>query len=192
MRFVKFFKILNQLFSVLCYLTLGSFFLIIAFHWWPLEDAIETLYRVYHNYPFSVIVGLTGCGFILLGLLILRIVVKTSPQNEALICRTDAGLVSVSGRAIEDVARKVLKKSPFVKEHKIKLGIRSQSIMLSIRLVLWANDSLSGAVQELQEEIRTRLQKLVGQDNQLEIDCGIDRIQQPEDVVESTKTVFSK
>jgi len=86
----------------------------------------------------------------------------------------------------------VLKKSSFVKEYKIKLGIRSQSITLSIRLVLWASDSLSGAVQELQEEIRARLQKLVGQDNQLEIDCGIDRIQQPDDAAEATKTVFSK
>jgi len=189
---VKFFNILNQLFSVLCYLTLGSFFVIIAFHWWPLEDAIETLYRVYHNYPFSVIVGVTGCGFIFLGLVILRVVVKTSPQNEALICRTDAGIVSISGRAIEDVARKVLKKSSFVKEYKIKLGIRSQTILLNIRLVLWANDSLSGAVQELQEEIRTRLQKLVGLDNQLEIDCGIDRIQQTDEIADTAKTVFSK
>ncbi len=178
---MKFFKLLNQLFSVLCYLTLGSFFVIIAFHWWPLEAAIETLYQVYHNYPFSVVVGLTGCGFILLGLLILRVVVKTSPQNEALICRTDAGLVSISGKAIEDVARKVIKKSSFVKDCKFKLGIRGQTVFLQLKLILWTHDSLAIVVQEIQAEIRSRLQKLLGPENQLEIECSVDRVVPPEE-----------
>jgi len=136
---VKLFKLLNQLFAVFCYLTLGSFFVIIAFHWWPLEDAIETLYRVYHSYSFSVVIGMTGCGFVFLGLMILRIVVKTNPQNEAMVCRTDAGVVIVSGKAIEDVARKVIKKSPFVRDCKIKLSIRSQWVGLNLRMTLWAN-----------------------------------------------------
>ena len=105
---MKILKLLNQLFGVFCYLTLGSFFVIIAFHWWPLEDAIETLYRVYHSYSFSVILALTGCGFVFLGLMILRVVVKTNPQNEALVCRTDAGVVVVSGKAIEDIAIRIV------------------------------------------------------------------------------------
>lgn len=156
--------------------------MIIAFHWWPLEDAIETLYRVYHNYPFSVFVGLAGCGFIFLGLMVLRLVVKTSPQNEAIICRREAGPIAISGKAIEDVARKVLRKSPVVRDAKLKLIIRSQFVMIQLRLQLWANDSLSGAVQAIQEEIRSRLEKLLGSDTKLEIDCGIERIYQSEEL----------
>lgn len=178
---MKFFKLLNQLFSVFCYLTLGSFFVIIAFHWWPLEDAIETLYRVYHSYSFSTLTGLTGCGFVFLGLMILRIVVKTNPQNEALVCRSDAGVVVISGKAIEDVARKVIKKSSFVHDCKIRLSIRGQSVSLNLRMGLWANDSLSLVVQEIQEEIRARLQKLLGRDNRVDIHCEIDRIYNTEE-----------
>lgn len=163
-------------------MTLGSFFVIIAFHWWPLEDAIETLYRVYHSDLFSLVVGLTGCGFVALGLMILRIFVKTNPQNEALVCRTDAGVVVVSGKAIEDVARKVIKRSPFVRDCKIKLNIRSQWVSLQLRMSLWANDSLSIVVQEIQEEIRARLQKLLGRDNQLEVTCEIDRIHNSDEI----------
>ena len=185
---MKLFKLLNQLFSVFCYLTLGSFFVIVALHWWPLEDAIETLYRVYHSYSFSVLIGLTGCGFIFLALMILRMVVKTNPQNEALICRTDAGVVVISGKAIEDVARKVIKKSSFVRDHRLKLNIRGQSVTLNLRMGLWANDSLSGVVQEIQEEIRSRLQKLLGRDNQLEVTCEIDRIYNLDELPSENKT----
>lgn len=193
MNGVKFFRQLNQLFGVFCYLTLGSFFGIIAFHWWPLENAIETLYQVYHSYSFSVILALTGGGFVFLGLMNLRVVVKTNPQNEALICRTDAGVVVVSGKAIEDVARKVLKRSSFVKDCKIKLSIRGQLVTLNLRMGLWANDSLSGVVQEIQEEIRVRLQKLLGRDNQLEISCEIDRIfNSDSNLTENKVASFSK
>jgi len=186
---VKYFKLLNQLFSVFCYLTLGSFFVIIAFHWWPLEQAIETLYTVYHSYSFSVVLGLTGCGFVFLGLMILRLVVKMNPQNEALICRTDAGVVVVSGKAIEDIVRKVTKKSPFVRECRIKLNIRSQWVSLNLRMSMWANDSLASVVQEIQEEIRVRLIKLLGRDNQLEVSCEIDRIHNPDEIQSGNATI---
>lgn len=178
---MRLFSFLNQLFTVICYLTLGSFFIIIAFHWWPLENAIETLYRVYHSDFFTLVIALTGCGFVALGLMLLRIFVKTNPQNEALVCRTDAGVVVVSGKAIEDVARKVIKKSPFVRDCKIKLSIRSQWVSLQLRMTLWANDSLAAVVQEIQEEICARLQKLLGRDNQLLVSCEIDRIHSPDD-----------
>ncbi len=186
---MRIFNFLNQLFTVFCYLTLGSFFVIIAFHWWPLEDAIETLYRVYHSDLFSLVVGLTGCGFVALGLMLLRIFVKTNPQNEALVCRTDAGVVVVSGKAIEDVARKVIKKSPFVRDCKIKLSIRSQWVSLHLRMTLWANDSLSVVVQEIQEQIRVRLQKILGRDNQLEISCEIDRIYNADEIQSEARAV---
>ena len=185
---MKYLKLLNQLFAVFCYLTLGSFFVIVAFHWWPLEDAIETLYRVYHSYSFSVLTGLIGCGFIFLGLVILRLVVKTNPQNEALVCRTDAGIVVVSGRAIEDIARKVIKKSSFVRDHKMKLNIRGQFVSLNLRMGFWAHDSLATVVQEIQEEIRARLQKLLGHDNQLEVSCEIDRIYNLDEIGSENKT----
>ncbi len=179
---MKFFKVLNELFTVFCYLTLGSFFLIIAFHWWPLEDAIETLYRVYHSYSFSVVITLAGSGFILLGLIILRLTVKTNPQNEALIYRTDAGLVVVSGKVIEDVARKVLRKSPFVRESKIRLNIRGQLVILNLRLGLWESDLLPSVVQEIQESIQARLQKILGRENKVEISCDINKIYHSDEV----------
>ena len=90
--------------------------------------------------------------------------------------------MAVSGKVIEDIARKVLKKSPFVKDSSIKLSIRAQTVILQLKVGLWANDSLPGIIQEIQDEIRLRLQKVLGTENQIEINCDVYKVYHPDEM----------
>ena len=173
-------KVMNafiQLFAIFAFLTLGSLLIIVASRILSLEDALFKLKELYSSPWKSVQTGLVGLLFILVGLAFTKIMLKKGRDQEALIFQSEMGPIVVSYMAIEDVAKKALKRFHIVKDSKIKTVIRGKNVEVKIRLHLWSGAKISELLLEIQEDVLNRVRKLLGSENKLEVICDVLRIE---------------
>ncbi len=174
---MKVFNAFAHIFAIFAFLTIGSLLIIVSFHILSLQNAQVQLEQFYGNSWRSVQTAFVGMMFISVGLTFARNILKKRRQEEALIYQSEIGPVVVSTMAMEDVVKKVLKRFHLVKEWKTKILIQGKDIDIKLRLVLWSGGKIQELLVEIQEEIQSRLQKLVGQESRLEITCDVQRIE---------------
>ena len=173
-------SVFAHIFAIFAFLTTGSLILIVAFRILTVEDAIHQVRQLYENPWRSLQAAALGMTFISVGLGFTRMLLKKRRQAEALIFQSEIGPIVVSSTAIEDTAKKILKKFYLVKDAKIKTFIQNKDVELKVRLVLWSGGRIQALLAEIQEEIRGRVRKLLGPENKLEITCDIQRIEDHE------------
>lgn len=178
---MKVFSAFTHVFVIFSYLTLGSLLIIVSFHLLSLEDAIIKVRELYASPWESMQTGLVGLLFIMVGLAFARTLLKKGREQEALIFQSEMGPVVVSTLALEDVAKKIIKRFHLVKEAKIKTLIRGRDVEMRVRLTLWSGSRLTELLSEIQEEIGARVRKLLGSENKLEILCDVQRIEDHEE-----------
>lgn len=183
-------KVLNafaQLFAVFAFLMLGSLLMLVAFHLLSFDDAVFKLKEIYDSTWRSSQVGFVGLLFIVVGLAFSKILVKMGRQTEAVIFQSERGPMVVSAAAIKDVAKKITKRFPLVKESKVKVLIHAKKVEVKLRLVLWSGGQVPVILESLQGEIQDRVKKLLGAENQVEINCDVKKIVQSESEIDMTE-----
>lgn len=177
MKVINFFA---QVFTIFAFLTLGSLMMIVSFHILDYEDAALKLQDLYGNSWQSFQMGIGGIVFILVGLIFTKILIKQGKQTEALIFQSEIGPIVVSTAAIEDTVRKVAKRFHLVKDCRIKIRIEGKNVELKLGLTLWSGSRVPELVSEVQEEVRSRVKKLIGTETKLEITCDVQKIEDHE------------
>ena len=175
-------NVFAHVFAIFSFLTLGSLLLIVSFHILTLDDAVMQLRQLYDSPWRSLQSGILGLVFISVGLGFTRMLLKKRRQAEALIFQSEIGPIVVSSTAIEDSAKKILKKFYLVKDAKVKTFIQGKDVELKVRLVLWSGGRIQALLTEIQEEMRARIRKLLGPESKLEITCDVQRIEDHEAV----------
>ena len=176
---MKVFSFFIQVFSIFAFLTLGSLLMIVGFHILSMDNAVLRIEEIYSHPWKSLQTILMGFLFIAVGLNFTRSLLKKG-KTDAMILQSEMGPIVVSVNAIEDITRKVLKRFHLLKEWKIATEIKNKTIFLKIRLILWSGGHVQELLSEIQEEIKTRLKKLVGSEVRIEIACDVHRIEDHE------------
>ena len=174
---MKIFNLFAYIFAIFAALTFGSLLLIIALHILSADDAVLKLREIYNSPVRSFQTGLVGSVFIMVGLAFSKFLVKKGSPSEALILQSEIGPLVVSVTAIEDVVKKVLKRFHLVKEWKVKTLIQGKGVQIKLRLVLWSGGRVPELLAEIQSEISSRVKKLTGPENRLEVTCDVHRIE---------------
>mgnify|MGYP000863692077 CR=1 FL=1 len=169
-----------QVFAIFSLLTLGSLMMIVALHILTVDQAVLRLQEIYRSPWLSVRTGFVGLMFILVGLSFAKTLVKHGRQTDALIIRGENGPMVMPMTMIEDVIKKVIKKFHLVKEVKIKASLRGKALEVKLRLVLWSGGRVPDLLAELQDEVRTRIYKVLGEDIPTELICDVQRIEEHE------------
>ncbi len=177
---MKVVNVFAQLFAIFSFLTFGSLLVIVSLHILSLDAAIIRIQELYNSPLKSFQTGLLGLFFISAGLIFSKMLLKAGRQSEAIIFQSEIGPMVVSVNAVEDVAKKVLKHFHLVKESKIKTLVHGKNIEIRLRLTLWAGGRVPELLGEIQEKLRTRVQKLLGPENQVEINCDVQKIEDHE------------
>ncbi|MBI3306931.1 MAG: hypothetical protein HYZ84_03915 [Candidatus Omnitrophica bacterium] len=183
-------KVVNafvHLFTIFTFLTLGSLLIIVALHILSVEDAVLKIHELYSSPWKSIQTGMIGLLLIMVGLAFSKILVKQGREAEALIFQSEIGPMVVSVTAIDDVVKKVLKRYHLVKESKIKTLIHGRDVEIKMRLTLWAGGRVADLLMEIQNEVKSRVSKLLGPENKLEVTCDVHRIEDHENELGGTE-----
>jgi heme/copper-type cytochrome/quinol oxidase subunit 1 len=174
---LKIFNAFAHIFAIFAFLTIGSLLMIVAFHILTLADAQRQIQEFYMSPWHSTKTAFAGLVFISVGLTFSRMLLKKRRQEEALIYQSEIGPIVVSVTAMEDVIKKVLKRFHLVKEWKTKVMIQEKDVEIKLRLVLWSGGKIQDLLIEIQEDVRLRIRKLLGNESKLEITCDVQRIE---------------
>lgn len=188
-------KVINAFaffFAVFAFLMLGSLLIIVSLHLLSFEDAILKVQEIYQNPWRSLQSGVVGLVFIVLGLMFAKMLVKEGRPNEAIIYHSGTGLAVVSAMTIESAAIKAIKHFPLVKSARVKVTIVGKNIEMRIRVMLWAGGHVPTILSELQEEVNTRVKRLLGPDNQLMVTCDVRGIEETGATLQEVATGHTK
>jgi uncharacterized alkaline shock family protein YloU len=174
---MKVINVFAQVFSIFSFLTLGSLLMIVSLHILSVEDAVFKVRELYGSHWQSFQTAVVGILFILVGLIFSKTLVKHGRESDAVIFQSDRGPVIVSINAIEDVVKRVLKKFSLVKGVRIKTIIQGKNIEIKLRLSLWAGSDLPQILAEIQEDVASRVKKILGPENKLEVLCDVQHIE---------------
>ena len=177
---MKVINVFANIFSIFAFLTLGSLLIIVASHILPVEEAVFKIREIYSNPWRSIQTGFMGVLFIGVGLIFTRLLLKKGRDTEALIYQSENGPIFVSSSAIEDACKKVLKHFHLIKDSKIKSMINGKNIEVRARLTLWSGGKVQQLLIEIQEEMKNRVQKLVGNDFKVEVLCDVMKVEDHE------------
>jgi len=177
---MKVVNVFAQIFAIFTFLTLGSLLLLVSLHVLSVEDAIFKIREIYAAPAKSVQLGIAGLLCILVGLVFSKMLVKKGRESEAIMFQSEMGPVVVSVTAIEDVAKKVLKRFHRVKDWKLKTLLHHKDVEMKLRLVLWAGGEVPKLLKEIQDEICKRLRRLLGSESKFEIICDVHHIEDHE------------
>lgn len=172
-------KVINafaHIFAIFAFLTLGSLLIIVSLHVLSVDDAVFKVRELYASNSKSFQVGLVGVFFIFVGLIFSKALVKKGRESDAIIYQSEIGPMIVSVSAIEDVVKKALKKFNMVKEWKIKSLVHGKDLELRVRLVLWSGSGIQSLLTEIQEEVGSRVRKILSPENHIEVLCDVIKI----------------
>ena len=170
----------SHIFATFAFLTLGSLLVLVAIHLLSFEDAVMRLQELYTNPAQAFKTGALGFLFISVGLIFAKTLVKSGRESDAIIVQSEMGPIVISALALEDVARKVVKKFHLVKECRIKAFIHGKRVDMKLRFHLWSGSHVPELLAEIQEQIRLRVKKIIGAETRLDIHCDVQRIEDHE------------
>lgn len=177
-------KVVNafaHIFATFAFLTLGSLLVLVAIHLLSFEDAVLRLQQLYTEPSQAFKTGAIGFLFIAVGLIFAKTLVKSGRESDAIIVQSEVmGPIMVSALALEDVARKVVKKFHLVKECRVKAFIHGKKAEMKLRFHLWSGSHVPELLAEIQEQVRLRLKKVIGTETRLDIHCDVQRIEDHE------------
>ena len=167
-----------QIFAILAFLTMGSLMIIVSLHLLAFDDAILKIQEIYQSPWRASQVGVAGLVFIILGLAFAKMFVKAGRPNEAVIFQSEIGPMVVSSGTLGNAAAKAAKRFPLVKSAKVKVHILGKNVEIKLRLVLWAGGQISTVLSGIQQEVRQRVERLLGTENQLIVICDVKGVEE--------------
>lgn len=175
MKVVHFFI---HVFSVLVYLTIGSLLMIMSLRIVSMADVLNAVQEVYGNFWSGFQALVLGCLFICVGLAFAKILIARSRSEDTLVYQSSMGRITVSLSAIEDIARKALKKFLVIKDCKVKTNLEDAELKMILRLTLWSALNIPDLVREVQEEVRQKLARVLGMEYPMEIKAEVVKVEE--------------
>ncbi len=191
MKVVHFFI---HIFSVLVYLTIGSLLVIMALHIVSMEDVFAAVREVYGGFWKATQTFGIGVLFIITGLAFAKLLIMRARSDDSLVYQSEMGRITVSLAAIEDIARKAIKKFLVVKECKIKTNLQDAELEIILKLTLWSSLNIPDLIRDVQEEVRQKLVRVLGMEYPLQIKAEVVKVEEhrvDDDITQSTKAVSS-
>ncbi len=173
MRFVL---VVIYVFAVFAFLTMGSLFVIVSLHVLTMEDALLKVQEVYENPWLTLRMGASGIMFLVMGLIFSKILVKETWPTKDMVLLGKWGYVSVSTKAIHDVANRCLKKFDFIVEKRIKVHTNGNRLNIAVQTTVASNLNVSELTDTVQAELYRRVNLLLGDGVALDIAIQVRKI----------------
>lgn len=190
-------KVMNffiHIFSVLVYLTIGSLLVIMALRIVSIEDVFAAVREVYGGFWNATQTFGIGVLFIIIGLAFAKILIMRARSDDSLVYQSEMGRITVSLVAIEDIARKAIKKFLVVKECKVKTNLQDTELEIILKLTLWSSLNIPDLIRDVQEEVRQKLVRVLGMEYPVQIKAEVVKVDEhrvDDDLAQPTKVVSS-
>lgn len=137
----------------------------------------NTLFYLQTSTNARIVLGLTGFLLILISISFAQIILARFQREKTIAFTTQTGQVTVSLSAVEDLIRRMSNMLPEIKELKPNVrATKKGSIIVDLRVVLKAEPNIPEFTTRLQEIARSKIQDVLGIEEQVVIRIHIAKI----------------
>ncbi|MBF0123575.1 MAG: alkaline shock response membrane anchor protein AmaP [Candidatus Omnitrophica bacterium] len=141
-------------------------------------------YRVYNEFVLYVytdpkagmIAGLAIAATMLISFAFARIIYGRQSQERSIFVDHPLGRVTISVSAIEDTLRRLVARSPQIKEIRPNIISSKRGLKVDIRLVLNSEVNISELTADFQEMVQRKIRDLIGKDEKVLIRIHVIKI----------------
>ncbi len=173
MRFLTHIAIL---FYVLVISILGGLTIFFALKIISLQEVTYYLQLAYNDEKLSQIVLGVGIALIILSFLFAKLIDGSRQKEKTIAFDNPSGRVSVSLSAVEDLVKRLLQKFAEIKEVKPVIVATKRGLEIDVRLVLKADVNIPEMTSQIQENIKQKVQDIIGLEDNVTVRIHISKI----------------
>lgn len=178
---MKFFTILGVLFYAAVVILIGLALITFALNILPLQDIINVFNYLQFNFNSRVIVGLSGLLLILVSFSFAQLILGRFQREKTIAFTTASGEVTVALSAVEDLIKRLAGVIPEIRELRSDVIATKKGLEVGLRVVLRSEANIPDLTSRLQEITRSKIQEVLGLEEQIMIRIHIAKIVPPED-----------
>ncbi|MDP8265064.1 MAG: alkaline shock response membrane anchor protein AmaP [Candidatus Aceula lacicola] len=173
---MRVFTRLAMLFYVAIILFIGGFIISLATHAITLAEISYYLDIAYNDLNLRFVIVVVSAAIMFLSLLFARIITGSQQKEKTIAFDNPSGRVSISLSALEDMIKRSVSGISEVKEIKPSILATKKGIEVTSRLILKSDVSIPDMTAQLQELIKTRVQDVLGIEENVIIKIHVTKI----------------
>ncbi|MDI6606318.1 MAG: alkaline shock response membrane anchor protein AmaP [Candidatus Omnitrophota bacterium] len=174
---MRFFTVLGILFYAAIIILVGVVLIVFSLNLLQPQDIIDLLIYTQSNANSRIILGLSGLLLILVSFSFAQLILGRFQREKTIAFATSSGEVSISLSAVEDLIRRITGVLPEIKELRPDvIATKKGAIIVDLRVVLKSEANIPELTARLQEITRSKLQEVLGIDEQIIIKIHVAKI----------------
>jgi len=167
---------LTVLIYIILSLTTGIILIGLSLEMITVDTITAYLTKIPADFPLKLIVILIGLLLILICLRYIQASFQRLRRNKSISFDSNEGKVSITLVAIEDMLKKMLESKTEVSRIKPKVLLKRKGIEVLARGVLTTEVNLVDFTKEIQEQIKEKMNNLLGEDKKVQVNLEIRKI----------------
>lgn len=178
---MRFFTVIGILFYATVIILVGLVFILFSLNMLPTQD-INIFISFIQNTPNSkIIIGLSGLLLILISFSFAQLILGRFQREKTIAFTTASGEVTIALSAVEDLIRRLTHLIPEIKELRPDVIATKKGILVDLRVVLKSEANIPELTSRLQDIARSKIQEVLGVEEQIIIKIHVAKIIQIED-----------
>lgn len=178
---MRLFTVLGIFFYAAIIILIGVVFIVFSLNLLQPRDINAVLEYIQYETNSKIIIGLVGVLLILISFSFAQLILGRFQREKTIAFTTSSGEVTIALSAIEDLIRKLGGVIPEIKELRPDVIATKKGILVDLRVVLRSEASIPELTARLQEITRSKIQEVLGIDEQIIIKIHVAKIISSED-----------
>jgi len=184
---MKFFTVLGIVFYAAMIMVIGLALIVFALNLLLPADINNLLILVQSSHNSRIVIGLSGLLLILISFSFAQVILGKFQREKTIAFTTSSGQVTISLSAVEDLIRRLAGIIPEVKELRPNVVANKKGIIVEMRVVLRSEANIPELTSRLQDLTRSKIQEVLGVDEQIIIRIHVAKITHDEKDVRRKK-----
>jgi len=178
---MRIFTVLGIVFYAGILILIGVALIVLSLNLLQPQD-INNLFVYIQDSPNSrIIIGLSGLLLILISFSFAQLILGRFQREKTIAFNTSSGQVTIALSAVEDLIRRLAGIMPEIKELRPDVIATKKGIMVDLRVVLKSEANIPELTSRLQEITRSKIQEILGIEEQIIIKIHVAKIISPEE-----------
>jgi len=173
---MRIFSILGILFYAIIIILIGVAMIVFSLNILHPRDIYDLLQFTQGNPNTKIVMGLSGLLLILISFSFAQLILGRFQREKTIAFNTAAGEVTIALSAVEDLIRRIGGVMPEIKELRPDVIATKKGIVVDLRIILKSEANIPELTSRLQETTRSRIQEVLGIEEQIIIKIHVTKI----------------
>ena len=173
---MKFILSLGIIFYTIVFFLIGACLIAIALNRLSPQDIYKLVEFMQLNLNSRIITGLIGALLIIINIGLGQLILGRIEKEKTIAFNTPTGQVTIALQAVEDLIKRLTQHFSEIKEMRPDVIASKRGVEVNLRVILQSEANIPDLTSHLQEMIKTRIQEMLGIEEQITVKVHIVKI----------------